>query len=176
MYASPLKEQVFNDNLDVADSMLEQALQEWKAPKGEVYLVGAGPGDPELITLKALRLMQQADVVIYDRLVSAPILELCRRDATKYMLVKRVLTIVFLKKVLMHYWLTTRKGKRVCRLKGETLLFLAVVAKRSKSYSKLASHFKLFPVLLLRQVVQLMQVFRLPIVIMPRVSAFLQAI
>lgn len=53
--------------------------------------------------------MQQADVVIYDRLVSAPILELCRRDATKYMLVKRVLTIVFLKKVLMHYWLTTRK-------------------------------------------------------------------
>lgn len=113
MYASPLKEQVFNDNLDVADSMLEQALQEWKAPKGEVYLVGAGPGDPELITLKALRLMQQADVVIYDRLVSAPILELCRRDATKYMLVKRVLTIVFLKKVLMHYWLTTRKKVNV---------------------------------------------------------------
>ena len=53
--------------------------------------------------------MQQADVVIYDRLVSAPILELCRRDATKYMLVKHVLTTVFLKKVLMHYWLTTRK-------------------------------------------------------------------
>ncbi len=62
--------------------MLEQALQEWKAPKGEVYLVGQAR-DPELITLKALRLMQQADVVIYDRLVSAPILELCRRDATK---------------------------------------------------------------------------------------------
>jgi len=76
LYASPLKEQVFNDNIDVANDLIEQALTEWTAPKGEVYLVGAGPGDPELLTLKALRLMQQADVVIYDRLVSAPILEL----------------------------------------------------------------------------------------------------
>ena len=83
LYASPLKEQVFNDNLDVANDLIQQALTEWTAPKGEVYLVGAGPGDPELLTLKALRLMQQADVVIYDRLVSAPILELCRRDAEK---------------------------------------------------------------------------------------------
>ena len=83
LYASPLKEQVFNDNLEVANGLIQQALTEWTAPKGEVYLVGAGPGDPELLTLKALRLMQQADVVIYDRLVSAPILELCRRDAEK---------------------------------------------------------------------------------------------
>ena len=83
LYASPLKEQVFNDNLEAANQSIQQALAEWQTPKGEVYLVGAGPGDPELLTLKALRLMQQADVVIYDRLVSAPILELCRRDAEK---------------------------------------------------------------------------------------------
>nr|WP_275254101.1 siroheme synthase CysG [Acinetobacter baumannii] len=119
LYASPLKEQVFNDNLDVADSMLEQALQEWKAPKGEVYLVGAGPGDPELITLKALRLMQQADVVIYDRLVSAPILELCRRDAIKIYVGKarsnHSVPQDGINALLVDY---AKKGKRVCRLKG----------------------------------------------------------
>ncbi|MEQ1107314.1 siroheme synthase CysG [Acinetobacter seifertii] len=119
LYASPLKEQVFNDNLDDANSMLEQALQEWKAPKGEVYLVGAGPGDPELLTLKALRLMQQADVVIYDRLVSQPILELCRRDATKIYVGKarsnHSVPQDGINALLVEY---AQQGKRVCRLKG----------------------------------------------------------
>lgn len=119
LYASPLKEQVFNDNLDVADQMLQKALDEWTAPKGEVYLVGAGPGDPELLTLKALRLMQQADVVIYDRLVSKPILELCRRDAEKVYVGKarsnHSVPQDGINALLVQY---AQQGKRVCRLKG----------------------------------------------------------
>lgn len=119
LYASPLKEQVLNGNLLEADHLIEQALNEWQQPKGEVYLVGAGPGDPELLTLKALRLMQQADVVIYDRLVSAPILELCRRDAERIYVGKarahHAVPQEGINALLVKY---AQAGKRVCRLKG----------------------------------------------------------
>lgn len=119
LYASPLKEQVFNGNEADADQLIEQALQEWKTPKGEVYLVGAGPGDPELLTLKALRLMQQADVVIYDRLVSQPIMDLCRRDAEKIYVGKarsnHSVPQEGINALLVKY---ASQGKRVCRLKG----------------------------------------------------------
>ena len=119
LYASPLKEQVFNDNLTEANRLIEQALLEWNQPKGEVYLVGAGPGDPELLTLKALRLMQQADVVIYDRLVSQPIMDLCRRDAEKIYVGKarsnHAVPQEGINALLVKY---ASEGKRVCRLKG----------------------------------------------------------
>ena len=119
LYASPLKEKVFNDQIEEASQLIEQALETWQKPQGEVYLVGAGPGDPELLTLKALRLMQQADVVIYDRLVSEPIMELCRRDATKIYVGKarsnHAVPQEGINALLVEY---AQQGKRVCRLKG----------------------------------------------------------
>lgn len=119
LYASPLKAQIFHGQMQLAEATMQQALLTWNMPKGEVYLVGAGPGDPELLTLKALRLMQQADVVIYDRLVSSAILDLCRRDAEKVYVGKaraqHTLAQESINALLVEY---AKQGKRVCRLKG----------------------------------------------------------
>jgi len=115
-------ELVFAGRNDDAKNRLQQLIDERESTlnsNGEVYLVGAGPGDPDLITFKALRLMQKADVVVYDRLVSAPILDMVRRDAEKIYAGKakanHSLSQESINQLLVRL---AREGKRVLRLKG----------------------------------------------------------
>ena len=86
---------------------------------GEVTLVGAGPGDPELLTLKALRALQDADVILHDRLVPAAILDLARRDAARICVGKAAGNIGSTQEEINALLIEhANQGRRVVRLKG----------------------------------------------------------
>lgn len=115
-------EAVLSGNDELAAQKLDKSLIAYASgdkPAGQVYLVGAGPGDPDLLTFKALRLMQKADVVVYDRLVSPEILELVRRDAEKIYVGKAKSNHTIPQEDINELLASEAlKGNRVVRLKG----------------------------------------------------------
>jgi uroporphyrin-III C-methyltransferase/precorrin-2 dehydrogenase/sirohydrochlorin ferrochelatase len=118
----PVSEFALSGRMNEAETMLSELIQSADPDpeyQGEVYLVGAGPGDPDLLTFKALRLMQKCDVVVYDRLVSEPIMALVRRDAEKIYAGKASANHSISQENINQLLVRLAKqGKRVLRLKG----------------------------------------------------------
>ncbi len=86
VFGGPVSAQLLRGDERAAEVTFEHELataQASGAPRGEVYLIGAGPGDPDLLTVRALHLLQQADVILYDRLVSPEVLDRARREAER---------------------------------------------------------------------------------------------
>ena len=121
VFSGVIAEKVFSGRISEAKKDIHRQLDDSvEMDLGEVYLVGAGPGDPDLLTFKALRLIQQADVVLYDRLVSKGVMELVRRDSELIYVGKKGGSDKSTKQVDINDQLVelAKSGKRVCRLKG----------------------------------------------------------
>ncbi len=121
IFQGSVAELIFSGNEQEAEQQLQQALSKQKdsVSPGEVYLIGAGPGAPDLLTFRALRLMQQADVIVYDHLVSPEILDLARRDSEKIYVGKQRQKHTLPQESINTLLADLAKaGKRVVRLKG----------------------------------------------------------
>ncbi len=114
-------ERVFTGHMEEAEEVMRRELEAAASHSGigEVYLIGGGPGDPDLLTFRALRLMQQADVVVYDRLVAKAVLDMTRRDAERiYVGKERDNHAMRQEEINQLLARLAKQGKRVVRLKG----------------------------------------------------------
>jgi len=116
----PAASAMYAGNVDLVDTLIQTRLRDWEHKAlGFVSLVGAGPGDPALLTLKALQCLERADVVFYDNLVSADVVAMARRDARRiYVGKRRSFHAVRQESINEMLVEAARAGDRVVRLKG----------------------------------------------------------
>jgi len=147
----PIAEYILAGQPEAAGNLLDETLEKAKQDhdsgiRGEVYLVGAGPGDPDLLTFRALRLMQQADVVLHDRLVPDDILDLVRRDAERVFVGKRRGDHAMAQEDIGTLMIRLAKeGKRVLRLKSGDPFVFGRGGEEIDALSSEGIHFQVVP-------------------------------
>ena len=145
---SEVTELVYSGNEGAAIQLIEDKLKQSDQTEaiGEVYLVGAGPGDPDLLTLRALRLMHKADVVLYDRLVSQEIMDKLRPDAEKIHVGKASSNHPVEQETINEMLVRmARSGKRVLRFKGGDPFIFGRGGEEIESLSKANIPFQIVP-------------------------------
>ncbi|MGI9308690.1 MAG: siroheme synthase CysG [Gammaproteobacteria bacterium] len=144
----PASQMALDNRLDEADRLLSEQLasKQHRAQQGEAWLVGAGPGDPGLLTLHAARMLQQADIILHDRLVTPAILDIARREA-KFIPVgkqpgKPGINQDEINRLLVDL---VREGHKVCRIKGGDPFIFGRGGEEALALAKAGLPFRIVP-------------------------------
>ena len=147
VFDGPAADSALTGDLDAAAGEIEALLAEQSGSgRGVAWLTGAGPGDPELLTLKALNALQSADVIVHDRLVSDEVLALARRDAELVSVGKlpgcRMNSQDSINDLLVRL---VASGRRVCRLKGGDPFVFGRGGEEAEALAKAGLDYRVIP-------------------------------